>query len=122
MALAVTTNPLSPVLRSFDAVKTESVQTHRLWQAVRQRNCKPGTVVHTDAKTLLAAWYGCKEGADKHDATGLWLARNENGHWSAPECLYFKQPEHVWNPVLLKMKSGRQVRCILYKGEAIWTH
>jgi oligopeptide/dipeptide ABC transporter ATP-binding protein len=43
-------------------------------------------------------------------------------------CRFAPRCPHAWDecraerPALLRMASGRQVRCILYKGEAIWTH
>jgi predicted neuraminidase len=70
--------------------------------------CHASTLAETKER-LIAAWFGGT--AERNPDVGIWLARLEGGHWSAPvEVADGKQTDGsryaCWNPVLFQPRSG----------------
>jgi predicted neuraminidase len=91
-------------------VQVAKVEEHLLWNGLSQLGCKTGSLVQTNAKTVLAAWYGCqKEAKTDSEETALWISSYYNGEWNAPRQVFSKEGFHIWNPVFLKSISGEIV-------------
>lgn len=70
--------------------------------------CHASTIVES-GDTLIAAWFGGTH--EKHKDVGIWVARLEEGKWTAPvEVANGVESEEVrhpcWNPVLFQPKDG----------------
>lgn len=66
------------------------------------------TIVESQGK-LIAAWFGGTH--EKHPDVGIWLARYENGRWTAPVevangVIAPVKRYPTWNPVLFQPKRG----------------
>jgi predicted neuraminidase len=71
-------------------------------------SCHASTIEETKSG-FIAAWFGGTD--EKHPDVGIWVARLENGQWTAPvEVANGVQPEGnrhpCWNPVLFQPKPG----------------
>src|SRR5687768_12022694 len=71
-------------------------------------SCHASTIEETKSG-FIAAWFGGTD--EKHPDVGIWVARHENGQWTAPvEVANGIQPEGnrhpCWNPVLFQPKQG----------------
>jgi|SRR5579872_1242048 len=71
-------------------------------------SCHASTIVESKSG-LIAAWFGGTH--ERHPDVGIWVARNENGQWTAPvEVADGTQPDGrrfpCWNPVLFQPKTG----------------
>jgi predicted neuraminidase len=79
-----------------------------IYDAAPFPSCHASTIAQTDGG-LVAAWFG---GTDEgEDDVGIWVARKENGKWSAPlevangvESPTKRYP--CWNPALFQMPGG----------------
>ena len=81
-------------------------------------SCHASTLVETTAGTLIGAWFGGT--AEKNPDVGIWVARRENGQWSAPvevaNGVQDPKPKGAadaavvrylcWNPVLFQPSKG----------------
>ena len=70
--------------------------------------CHASTIVETKAG-LVAAWFGGTH--ERHPDVGIWLARLEGGHWTAPVEIAngVQSPTNrfpCWNPVLFQPTNG----------------
>ncbi len=84
------------------------IEQHKLWPGLGQINCKTGTLVAVDDKSVLSCWYGgheLPEVRDGFDETSLWLAHFSECIWSEPRCLYKEEGKIVWNPVFVRMSD-----------------
>jgi predicted neuraminidase len=69
--------------------------------------CHASTIVETQGR-LVAAWFGGTE--EGHKDVGIWLARHERDHWTAPvevaNGIEGATRYPCWNPVLFQPRTG----------------
>jgi len=76
-------------------------------------SCHASTIVDTADGSLLAAWFGgTKEGAND---VAIWLSRQSDGGWSAPEKVHEEKGVPCWNPVLFRERKSGDVT-LFYKA------
>lgn len=83
------------------------VKSEFIYESAPFPECHASTI--TEAKgNLVAAWFGGTK--EKHPDVGIWVARFENGQWTAPvEVANGVAPDKrypTWNPVLHQSRSG----------------
>jgi predicted neuraminidase len=71
--------------------------------------CHASTIVETDKRELVAAWFGGLY--EKHEGVAIWVSRYENGAWTpGVEVANGVQPDGTrvatWNPVLFQPRGG----------------
>ncbi len=71
-------------------------------------SCHASTIAETKSG-LIAAWFGGTH--ERHPDVGIWVSRNESGHWTAPVEVAngIVSPTNrypTWNPVLFQPKTG----------------
>lgn len=69
------------------------------------RGCHAGTLASLKNDNILTAWFaGSHEG---HTDTAIWIAKRNNGIWSAPAKVAKVKDEQHWNPVLFNPGNGK---------------
>ena len=71
-------------------------------------SCHASTIAETKSG-LIAAWFGGTH--ERHPDVGIWISRNESGHWTAPmevaNGIVSRTNRYpTWNPVLFQPKTG----------------
>jgi predicted neuraminidase len=94
--IGATVNMNAIVLSEFVSASPPTPQSHA------------ATIVDTPSG-LVVAWFGGRQ--ERDPGVGIWLARRQNGHWSAPvEVANGMQPDGSrrpsWNPVLFHPRGG----------------
>lgn len=103
-AACATTEPKAAVEAKSARIKTAEL----IYERAPFPSCHASTIEETKGG-LVAAWFG---GTDEGEPdVGIWLARHENGQWTAPvEVANGVQTDGkrhpCWNPVLFQPKEG----------------
>jgi len=94
---------------NFSANKTDSIRVLSKGFVFENHpdflQCHASTLVRTNNKQFLIAWFGGTH--EKHDDVAIWLSRGLPGAWSAPIKIAKLRQEPHWNPVLFKTADGK---------------
>jgi predicted neuraminidase len=84
------------------------VKSEFIFETAPFRSCHASTIAETKSG-LVAAWFGGT--AERNPDVCIYVARQENGHWSAPANVadgvgFSANRLPTWNPVLFQAKNG----------------
>lgn len=94
----------------LDAAPPAAVlKTEFIYETAPFPSCHASTIAELPGGGLVTAWFGGT--AERNPDVGIWVARQENGKWTAPvEVANGVQPvgkrDPTWNPVLFQPKTG----------------